>query len=147
MEAGITLIEMMIVVTLIALVAGLSYPSISAGLETLRLRSASDSVVSILNTSLERADRRQQAVEIQIHPKEGIITARSADAAFQRTVNIQEPVHITDILPHLPMAEDTRRILVYPGGAAPRIGIELSTVQGRKRIVSIDPITGVPQAQ
>src|SRR5947208_1406758 len=51
-QAGVTLIEMMIVVTLIALVAGLSYPSLSSGLETLRLRSASDAIVALLNTSV-----------------------------------------------------------------------------------------------
>jgi hypothetical protein len=139
---------MLIVMTLIALVAGLSYPSISSGLETLRLRSSSDAIVALLNTSLERADRRQQAVEIQIWPREGVITARSADAGFQKRIEIAQPVRISDILPHLPSGvEDMRRILVYPGGAAPRVGVELTTVQGRKRLVSIDPITGVPQAQ
>jgi prepilin-type N-terminal cleavage/methylation domain-containing protein len=145
-QAGVTLIEMMIVVTLIALVAGLSYPTVSSGLETLRLRSASDAIVALLNTSVERADRRQQAVEIQITP--GFVIARSADGAFNRRIDIAQPIRITDILPHVPASsDDTRRILVYPGGSPPRIGIELSTVAGRKRLVSIDPITGVTQAK
>ncbi len=145
-QAGVTLVEMMIVVTLIALVAGLSYPSLSSGIETLRLRSASDAIVGLLNMSVERAERRQQAVEIQIAPS--YLIARSADGVFTRRVDIAEPVRITDILPHVPTPpEEARRILVYPGGSPPRISIELSTAQGRKRVVSIDPITGVPQSQ
>ena len=144
-ESGVTLIEMMIVVTLIALVAGLSYPSLSSGIETLRLRSASDAIIALLNTSTERADRRQQAVEIEINPS--YLIARSADGVFNRRIDIAQPVRITDILPHVPSGEETRRILVYPGGSPPRIGIELSTAAGRKRLVSIDPITGVTVAQ
>jgi prepilin-type N-terminal cleavage/methylation domain-containing protein len=147
-QAGVTLVEMMIVVTLIALVAGLSYPSVASGLDTLRLRSASDAVVTLLNTSLDRAERRQQAVEIQIRAREGTLVARSADMGFVRHVQIPEPLRITDILPHIPTnGDEARRVLLYPGGAVPRIGIELSTPQGRKRTVTVDPITGVPQAQ
>jgi len=149
-EAGITLLEMLIVATLIALVAGISYPAMSSGLETLRLRSASDSIVALLNTSLERADRRQQAVQIQIWTKEGVLAARSADLGFVRRVEIAAPLRITDILPHLPVPpnpDEARIIVLYPGGAVPRIGIELSTPQGRKRLVTVDPITGVSQAQ
>jgi hypothetical protein len=138
---------MLIVMTLIALVAGLSYPSLSSGIETLRLRAASDSVVSLFNTCVERADRRQQAVEIQIWPHEGVITARSADAVFQRRLEITQPLRISDVVPHVTGPDDMRRILIYPGGSAPHIAIEISTAQGRKRLVSIDPITGVPQAQ
>src|SRR5579871_5762521 len=78
-QRGVTLLEMLIVVTLIAIVAGLSLPSISSGLDSLRLRSASDSIVALLNTSLDRADRRQQAVEILISPRDNAIVARSAD--------------------------------------------------------------------
>ena len=139
---------MMIVVTLIALVAGVSYPSISSGIETLRLRSASDAIVGLLSTSLERADRRGQAVEIQIWPKEGYVVARSADALFTRRVDVPKPLEISDILPHEPVDPgEMRRIIIYPGGGSPRIGIELATAQGRKRMVSVDPITGVPQAK
>jgi prepilin-type N-terminal cleavage/methylation domain-containing protein len=139
-ERGVTLLEMLIVVTIVAVVAGISFPSITSGLDSLRLRSASDSVVSLLNTALDRADRRQQAIEITISPKDNAIIARSADLAFNRRIDLQDPVHIS-------APTEQRSFLLYPGGTVPGIGIELSNHEGRKRMVSVDPITGVPQAK
>ena len=147
---GVTLIEMLIVMALIALVAGLAAPSVSAGLDTLRLRSTSDAIVGFLNVALSRADTRQQAVEILISPAEGSITARSSDGGFSKRLDIANPVKILSVQPGAAAAaEDVqpRRFLLYPGGTAPKITIEIGNAQGRKRLVSIDPITGVPQAQ
>src|ERR1700681_1370283 len=59
-EKGVTLIEALIVVAIIAMIAAVSFPAVSSGLDTLRLRSASDSIVSFLNIALDHADRRQQ---------------------------------------------------------------------------------------
>jgi prepilin-type N-terminal cleavage/methylation domain-containing protein len=146
-QRGVTLIEMMIVVMLMALLAGLSYPSVASGVDSLRLRSASDSIVAFLNTALDRADRRQQAVEISISPRESLLTARSADLGFVRRLDLPEGVHIASIRPAAEIAPDeARRFLVYPGGTVPRIGIELANNSGRRRMVSIDPITGVPRS-
>jgi len=138
-ERGVTLIELLVVVTLIALAAGISYPSIAGGLDSLRLRSASDAMVGFLNVALERADRRQQAIEIRISPKENVLAARSADNGFTRVLELPEHVHIANPV-------EMRRFLLYPGGAVPAIQIEIETENGRHRLVSVDPVTGVSRA-
>lgn len=138
-QSGVTLLEMLIVVTLIALLAGVSYPSISSGIESLRLRSASDSIVAFLNTAIDRADRRQQAVEIRISPRENGLSARSADAVFARDLALPPDVHMAN--------PSDARFLLYPGGTVPPITIELVSTGGRHRIVRVDPITGVPMAE
>jgi Tfp pilus assembly protein FimT len=120
-----TLLEALIVVALVALIAGLSFPSVTSGLDTLRLRSASDSIVSFLNIALDHADRRQQAVEV---------------IGFSRRLEMPAQIHI------LGDANETRRFLVYPGGSIPRIGIQIATMRGRSRMVSVDPVTGSPGA-
>jgi len=149
-ERGVTLIEALIVVALIAMIAAISFPAITAGLDTLRLRSASDSIVSFLNIALDHADRRQQAVEVVVSPRENILLSRTADLAFQRTLDIPAQIHIVSVqpaLPTLPNPEEPRHFLLYPGGSVPGIGIEISTLQGRRRLVSVDPVTGSPRSE
>jgi prepilin-type N-terminal cleavage/methylation domain-containing protein len=149
-QDGVTLIEMLIVMTLIALLAGLTYPSAASGLDAMRLRSAADRTVSFLNTAIDRADRRQQVIELRIAPAENALAARTADLSFDRTFEVPDPVHISAVEPPLLNSvnpEEQRRFLVYPGGAVPRIAIELTSKDGRKRWVVVDPITGVPHAE
>jgi type II secretory pathway pseudopilin PulG len=141
---------MLIVTTLIALVAGLSFPSVSSGLDSLRLRSSADAIASFLNTALDRAERRQQVVEIWISPAENAITARSAEPGFSRRLDVPEPVHIISVRPPLgdiTAAAEPRRFLIYPGGALPRIGVEIANLQGRRRLVTVDPLTGFPHSE
>ena len=149
-ERGVTLIEALIVVALIAMIAAVSFPAVSAGLDTLRLRSASDAMVSFLNIALDHADRRQQAVEVIISPRENVLLSRTADLGFSRRMDMPGQIHILSVLPALPNAgdpEEPRHFLLYPGGSVPGIGIEISTLQGRKRLVSVDPVTGSPRSE
>jgi hypothetical protein len=37
--------------------------------------------------------------------------------------------------------------MVYPGGAVPRVGVEIVNARGVHRIVRVDPITGVPRIE
>jgi prepilin-type N-terminal cleavage/methylation domain-containing protein len=149
-SSGVTLLELLIVMTIVALLAGLSYPSVSAGLDSMRLRSAGDQVASFLNVAMDRADRKQQVVEIRISPAENVLSARSADLSFDRQAVIPDFVRIAMIEPPvLNIAEQDvpRRFLIYPGGTLPRIVIGLVSRDGRKRQVVVDPITGMPHSE
>ena len=129
------------------MIAGLSFPAISSGLDTLRLRSTSDAIVSFLNIALDHADRRQQAVEVIVSPRENILVSRTADLGFMRRLDLPVQLRIVSIQPALPTVldlQEPRTFLLYPGGSVPRIGIEIATFQGRRRLVSVDPITGSP---
>jgi hypothetical protein len=139
----------LIVVTLIALVTGVSYPSMSAGLSTLRLRAASNAIVSFLSTAVDRADRRQQAIEIVISPADNMLLARSSDLRFNERLQVPESVHIVAVLPALmnEAVPQPRRFLIYPGGTAPRIGIEIANVNGSRRRISVDPLSGFARVE
>jgi len=148
-ESGVTLIEILIVMAVIALMAGLSYPAVSSGLDTLRLRSTSDAIVSFLNIALDHADRRQQAVEVIVSPRENLLLSRTADLGFTRRLDLPVQLRIVSVQPALPTVLDPlepRHFLLYPGGSVPRIGIEIATLEGRRRLVSVDPVTGSPGA-
>ncbi len=145
-QDGVTLIELALVMTIIALLAALTMPTASAGLDSLRLRTAAERVVSLLNTALDRADRVQQVIEIRVSPEDNAISARSSDMSLNRTLSIPAPVHITSAGLELPNGtappDGQRRFLLYPGGTPPRISIELETAEGRKRRIWVDPLTG-----
>jgi hypothetical protein len=135
--------------TLIAIIAGLTFPAVASGLDTLRLRSASDSIVAFLNKAFDRAERRQRPVEIWISPQDNLITAVSSDAGFEQRLDVPDPIRIVSVQPALPYVDPatTRRFLLYPGGAPPHIGIEITNTHGRQRLISVDPITGFPRSE
>ena len=134
--------------TLIALVTGISYPSAAASVESLRMRSVSDTVVSFLNTSIDRASRRQQVIEVWISPKDNLLIARSPDLEFSRRLDLPDGYRIIAVLPAAEVNPDEpRRFLMYPGGTVPRIGIEIANRAGNKRMVTVDPFTELTRAE
>jgi prepilin-type N-terminal cleavage/methylation domain-containing protein len=143
---GVTLIEMLIVVSIIGLMVGVTFPSINSGIDTIRLMSATDSVVSFLNAALNRAERRQQVMEVTISKQKNQLALRSTDANFLRELALPDGVTISRVLPENPEETD-RRIYLYPGGTVPRIGVEITNARGAKRIVRVDPVSGVPEIE
>lgn len=149
---GVTLMEMMVVAALLALLAGITFPSVNSGLDSLRLSSATNSIVSFLNGGLNRAQRRQQVMEVTIARGENTLRLRSSEPGFQREMVLPDGVEIAAVLPPLPhqspyQSEDVRRFMLYPGGTVPRFGVEIVNRRGSRRIVRVDPATGVPQVE
>ena len=143
---GVTLLEMLVVVTIIALMAGVTYPSVSSGIDTLRLNAASQSVVSFLNSGLTRAERRQQAVEVTVARSENALYLHSTEPGFEQKLDLPDGVTIVKILPELPVeSSGPRNFMLYPGGTVPPIGLLLQNRRNTLRLVQVDAMTGVPQ--
>ena len=146
--AGITLVEMMMVVMIVGFIVGISFPAVSSGLDSIRLSSAADTVAGFLNSALNRAERRQQAVELTISAHENRIGLRTADGKTERHVELPSGITITSILPGASEGNDpVRRFVVIPGGAPPAITVEMANRRGDRRRVRVDPITGAPEIQ
>ena len=144
------MIEMLIVLALIALMTGLSYPSLSAGLTTLRMRSASNSIATFLTVAVDRAERSQQAVELVVSMADNTLTAVSADATFRQRIEISDGIRIVNVLPatlNSTVVAPTRSFVLYPGAPVPRIGIEIAGPTGPHRIVAVDPLTGFSRVE
>lgn len=147
-RSGITLIEMLVVVGLISLMVGISYPAITSGIDSLRLKAATNSVVSFINAGLSRAERRQQVVEITIYKQENSLEMQSAEPGFVRKMQLPDGITITHVLPELPDDVSTSRtFLLYPGGTAPPLGVQMINRRNVERVVRVDPITGVPRVE
>lgn len=146
-QSGLTLIEMLIVVAIIGVMVGIAFPSITSGIDSLRIRSATDEIVSTLNSAMNRADRRQLAVEIVIDRASNRLFFASADNSYRREVSMPEGVTIERVFPLIPNLDENlpRQFVIHPGGTVPHIALQLKNRRDVRRVVSVDPITGGAQ--
>ena len=138
-QAGVTLLEMLVVVAIVGLMAAIATPAISAGLDSVRMTSATGSVSSFLNAALNQAERRQEAVEVIISLKENTLRAFSAEPGFQRELKLPDGIWLEGNPP--------ASLILMPGDSAPGIGIQLANGHGAHRLVHLDPMTGFPRVE
>ena len=136
----------MVVVIVIALVVSISTPSISAGIDAVRLATATSSVAAFLNSASNRAERRQRPVELVIAAKS--LQFVSTDAGSERQLTLPDGIAMEPISA-LPSedAEGGSRWLFMPGGAVPSVAIQLTNQHGGRRTVRLDPMTGFPRVE
>jgi type II secretory pathway pseudopilin PulG len=139
---------MMVVVAIIGLITAISVPSVAAGLDSVRMASATGSVSAFLNAAANRAQRHQQAVEIVIAPKENHLMMYADDPPIERELRLPDGIQLDGTLPRGEDEPDgVRRLILLPGASAPGIGIQLSNHHGARRIVRLDPMTGFPRVE
>ena len=147
-RAGITLMELLVVMSIVGLIVAVSAPSVGAGLDSVRMASTSDTIASFLNSAVNHAERRQQPVEVIISPKEGRLTAYSNEPGYKQEMKLPDGIAIEAVLPR--MGEDpegVRRLILMPGATVPGIGIQFANRRGGRRIVRLDPMTGFPRTE
>ena len=74
---------------------------------------------------------------------------QSTEPGFQRSLVLPDGVLIVGVHP-VPVEgfNEARRVFyVYPGGTIPRIGVELANRRGARRLVRVDPTTGVAEIE
>jgi type II secretory pathway pseudopilin PulG len=139
---------MIVVVSIIGLMVGISYPAISAGLDSVRMSSATGSVAAFLNSAVTHAQRRQQAVELVITPREGVLRQYSNEPGFVKEYKLPDGITVETVLPDTGQSpEDVRRFLLMPGGTVPGIAIQLMNRRDGHRLVKLDPMTGYPRVE
>jgi len=148
---GVTLIEMVIVVALLGLLAGITYPSVAAGIDSLRLGSAAESIASFLNAGMNHAERRRVPVMVEVAKSENALYLRSTETGWVRKLEMPDGVLVHDVepVPPAPPGEEPNlvRFLLYPGGTPPRIAVTVVNHRGAMRIVRVNPVTGVSEIQ
>lgn len=128
-ERGVTLIEMLVVVAILGVMTGLTYPSISAGIDSLRFSTSCDDIGSLLNAAANFAERKQRAVEIRISPN-GI---DALAMGFEQRINLEKGTVIEG---------EPRFFFIEPAGPLPGISLYVHNTRGTRKLVRIDPISG-----
>lgn len=149
-SAGVTLMEMLVVMVLISLMVGIAVPSFQAGLPAIRLHTASSSVARFLSAARNEVERGQRPVVLHVSPERGRLSFQSVDASGARELVAQEVdmpdgVSIRGVFPApLGMERAAREFVLFPGGGLPAFAVALANERGGQRWVSLDPITYVP---
>jgi hypothetical protein len=130
---------MLIVVTIIATIVSLSFPSLVSGLAGIRLASSASAAAGFLTSSMNTVERHEQAAAIVVSPKENRLDVFTAASGEKPTATYRMPASI------VLEGDEPRRYILFPGGAFPRIALVLRNEKGARRSVEIDPVTAVPQ--
>src|ERR1041384_6058726 len=138
---GVTLVEMLVVVTIIGLIIAILSPSMGAGLDSVRMASATDNVASFLNSAVNRVERRQQAIELVISLKDNKLVLYSNEPGFTRELLMPDGITLEAVLPRNDNdTEEFRRLILLPGASVPGIGVQLINRHNNRRIVRLDPM-------
>jgi prepilin-type N-terminal cleavage/methylation domain-containing protein len=145
-QRGVTLIEMLVVVMIISVIVAISTPNVSAGIDAVRLATATSSVAAFLNSASTHAERRERPVELVIAAK--TLVYISTDPGSKHELNMPDGITMEPISAQQSEdAEGISRWLFMPGGAIPSVAIKLSNQHGGARIVKLDPMTGFPRTE
>ena len=128
---GVTLIEMLVVVAILGVMTAIAYPSMTAGLDTLRVNAACDEIASALNAAVTHAERRSETVEIHAGGHRFEIIAPS----LRRRVALGE------------IECEERTLFIEPGGVAPGAPLIVRGPRGAIKSVRVDPITRVAEVR
>lgn len=138
---GVTLVELLIAVAIIAVIVSVSAPGLTTGLATVRLSSAAGDAATFLTRTMNRVETREEAAAVVISPAANAVETFTAASGEKPASELKMPQGISI------EGEEPKRIVMYPGGAIPRISIVLRNEKGGRRSIEIDPITAVPKIQ
>jgi len=139
----------------------ISFPSVVAGLDGIRLQTTARRVGAFINLARLAADRDQLPVEIRIEPGLNRLSALSSDGSWGRELKLEPGVRLGAAPAaagndgsHSAVFEATRSattadsagsVVLLPGVPAPRFSVGLVSERGRSVTVTVEPLTGVPE--
>ncbi len=134
---GFTLIELVLVLFIVALVAGLVLPAVGRGVETLQLRAQVATFSAFLRFAREQAITKREAQEVTIKP--------DAHLLILRAVGSDSPRATRKLSPRISISADgssEASITFSPRGISAGGSFRLTAPDGRAYRVSVDPLTG-----
>ena len=139
-QAGFTLIEMLVVITLVGLMAAVVAPSVGAGVETLRLRSSAERLAATLKLARERAVRTRHYHEVAVDPELRRVEMKDLEGDYARDWEIPETLKVIADC-GLRIADCQTTFLFSPDGSVPPAKVLLENSRGRRIEVVMDPFT------
>ncbi len=137
-QAGVTLIEMLVVMTLIGLAASIAYPTAAGGLAGIRLRGAVERAQTFFLQAKQYADRRQEVVQLTIDPEGNRLRALSETGRWVETLDFEDGIAVAD-------REDAHSVILFPGSPPPAFELMLSAGGSEKLGFRVNVLSGLPE--
>ncbi len=137
-ESGITLIELLVVMAIIALMVSISYPTLTRGLDGVRLKTSVGQAGAFFSSVRQAADRRQQPVQLTVDPEGNRLIALAVDGGWDDQLAFEGRIHVA--FPAQPAS-----LILYPGHPAPRFRLLLANESGGREGLQVNVFTGVPE--
>jgi len=135
---GITLIELLVAMAIVAAIVGIAYPSFTSGLAGIRLRTSIDRVGAFFSSVRQAADRRQQPAVLTVEPEANRLTAFTVDEGWKDELVFDNSLKIA-----FPKKRFVRVLL--PASPPPRFRLLLEADSGGRAGLEINILTGVPE--
>jgi prepilin-type N-terminal cleavage/methylation domain-containing protein len=137
-QRGITLIELLVAMAIVGLMLAITFPSFTAGLDGIVLRSDIDRAGSFFNEARLQADRLQQPVQLTADPGEHEISAVSVDGSWEESFVLSDRSHIV-------FPKQKQSLILHPSTPAPQFRLLLESERGSRTGLQTNIFTGVPE--
>ena len=136
--AGLSLIELLIVMAIVGLMLGIAYPNVSSGLDGIRLKTNVSRAGAFWAAARQRADRFHEVVQVTVDPKANELRALAAESPWKSAYKFDESIRIAGL-------QEPVRYLIYPGTPSPQFELRLASTSGGVSGLRVNVLTGVPE--
>jgi prepilin-type N-terminal cleavage/methylation domain-containing protein len=126
--AGVTLLELLVVITILSLMAGLALPRIGSWLDNWKLRSAADRITQTLRYARTRALFEQHFYVVEIVPGKRLVRVLQPNSGLVREFSLPEGI----------------RFILPPSGEVGERDLWLRNEQGKTLKIHCDFLVGKP---
>ncbi len=147
-KAGFSLIELIMVILLISLALGISYPALSRGTAAFHLRATSRELLNTFRYAREKAITEQMTMKVTIDPanQKVILSDEVGDGA--RTYMLPPDVRIQPVfLAGQELRDVPLTVRFMTNGSCENAQIQLMSSKGGVLRVVTDPVTGGARVQ
>jgi len=143
-QQGFTLLELIVVVVIIALVMGISYPSLERGSSILNLQTASRDVLNTFRFARERAISEQATMLLIVDREERKLELANILGESMRAYTLPKGINIQSMVRAGSEVKDkVMTVRFAPNGNLDNVGIRLVSDTGSRRMQIIsDPLGG-----
>ena len=137
MARGFTLVELIVVLFIMTLVAGLALPAVGRGVDTLQLRADVAAFSAFLRYARQQAITKREAQEVRVDPDARLLTLAVAGAEKERLSR--------RLSPRIAITAPTTTgwsITFSPQGLSSGASFQLAGPSGRAYQISVHPLTG-----